>query len=379
MGQSTLPRRLFLALIALIVLEFYDRYAPQRQTQVDHAEQVISKGEGATTVAAAADKSKSNLPEPLLDASDLAKVDAGEKASSRSAPLVSADVDLSSPASDSTQEGVFGFILVDVREDGILSPRIKALIERLFDISDLSVELWMSNNTTEPDKQLGPELTQLLDQRLFYRTMISNYTSGGYFIDMINARGGHIGKSYALKESRFDFPILFDGDVWPCNTNIMSVVKQAIERERKDVVWSRAPSPFGGSKDRNDLFVSPEIESQLEEYKQFYERNTGSVFAVNRKRALVRQMLQRAMEIFAQQAEGKPRIIRNFCHDQPALREAYFLYRHELSEHLLEDGMACRIFKVRKKGCPCASSTCDAVHGHKPFDVCAKLDHLGLK
>ena len=89
-------------------------------------------------------------------------------------------------------------------------------------------------------------VTDLLDQRLFYRTMKSNHTYGEMVFDLQGLGGSHIGKAYALKESRFDVPILLDGDVWPYHTNISSVGREAI-RHNKNVVRSEAPEPFGGT------------------------------------------------------------------------------------------------------------------------------------
>lgn len=44
----------------------------------------------------------------------------------------------------------------------------------------------------------------------------------------------------------------------------------------------------------NDVYVSPKIEAQLEEYKQFIELNTGTVFAINCRHPVVLQWLQSA-------------------------------------------------------------------------------------
>ena len=254
----------------------------------------------------------------------------------------------------------FGFVLVDTRENGVLGHRVKPLITRLLHMSEFPVELWMSQNT-EPDRQLGAELTALLGERLFYQTMKSNHTYGETTLSLEGKVGGYIGKAYALKESRFDVPILFDGDVWPCNMNITSVVQEAIQQQ-KDVVWSEAPSPFGGTLGRNDMYVSHEIEAQLDEYKQFSERNTGTIFAVNRRHPVVHKWLQLALDIFVQQFGG------DYKHDQPALRESFFLYRHELSEYLMDGAKACRFGGA--DGCLCQSSTCDVVHGPPQFAAC---------
>lgn len=267
---------------------------------------------------------------------------------------------------------VTGAVLVDIRTDGILGERVAPMVERIATLTDLPIELWISN-TTEPISQLGVELMEKFGHRIDFRIMKQNHTYGEYVEDFQGAKGGHIGKAHALRESKFDIPMCIDTDVWLCTKDFVTTVQEAMVGN--DVVWSLDVYAWGATKDQNDKYASPAIDEQLEEYKEFRERNSGTIVAVNRRKPAVQRWLQSAQDIFVQQKNLPEKILRKTFTDQAAFRESFFLHRKELSEFLVDQELACRELKAaRTDGCLCECSDCLAIHGKAQFETCAQRE-----
>jgi len=150
-----------------------------------------------------------------------------------------------------------------------------------------------------------------------------------------------------------------------------------IDRKRwrhVDVVWSLAKIPYGATLNQNPrTFTNYFVGMELTEYQKFSERNTGSLFAVRQSLATHR-WLNDALSIRANQSHGKYKTQFREFNDQAALREAYFIHRHSLREHLIPPSLACREpfpFRHACTTCMCVCSSCGVVHGKKHFDKCS--------
>lgn len=245
-----------------------------------------------------------------------------------------------------------GFVVVDVRQNrvgGLVKPQVERLLELT---KNLHVELWVSIAAAKTEDKLFQELNST--GRFHVQMMKESHTYGNSTIDLQGEIGGHVGKAYALKESSFDFPLLLDGDSWPCNDYFVKEVEEMIVNGRTDVVWSLAPGKFGGSHFEGHHFVDHRIADEIDVYKTFSERNTGTLVAVKRRSSTVQSWLALTMDIFVQQGNAG---INNKKYDQPAFREAFFIHRHTLKEHFATN--ACRY----TSGCSCDS--CTLVHNGK--------------
>ena len=279
-----------------------------------------------------------------------------------------------------------GIVVVDIRTDGILGSRTAPLMQRIYDIvPHVPIELWISNTTHHLENQLGTDLVQALGDNLSFRVMKQNHTytdkknDNGkvFFTDLQGITGGHIGKGYALKESKFDIPLFIDTDVYPCNDGFVQIIQDTIGKGTADVLWTLDPIHYGATHDVKDFHVSPEIDdlSVKKAYARFSERNTGTLFAVHRRHPAVQAWLQHALDIYVQ--EKDLHALRRTYTDQAAFRESFFLHRQELREYLVGDNYGCRFYGHRTKigcACPCdCKPECVTVHKKELFDTCAGL------
>eukprot|EP00547_Thalassionema_nitzschioides_P015587 CAMPEP_0194256860 /NCGR_PEP_ID=MMETSP0158-20130606/37691_1 /TAXON_ID=33649 /ORGANISM="Thalassionema nitzschioides, Strain L26-B" /LENGTH=194 /DNA_ID=CAMNT_0038995703 /DNA_START=277 /DNA_END=862 /DNA_ORIENTATION=- len=162
-------------------------------------------------------------------------------------------------------------------------------------------------------------------------------------IDLQGKSGGRVGKAYALKESNFDYPFLFDGDVWVCNDDFAKELHAMLVNGNTDVVWTLAPLSHGGTGGRAiTSFVDPRIADHFETYKTFRERNTGTLVAVRRNSPAVQSWLELTLDIYTVHVKSGEKILLHGINDQPSFRDAFFIHRHNLTEHLLTDAHACR-------------------------------------
>ena len=165
---------------------------------------------------------------------------------------------------------------------------------------DLHCELWMAPGSRVP-APLDAYL-QAWKHMVTVRDMPVAHANphNGDAINLASVEGGHIGKAFALRESGFDFPVVLDGDSWPCQ-GWFDALKRATQDA--DVIWSLAPIPFGSSLGHSGAHTSPMSASQLAEYRTFPERNTGTVLAVRRTDA-TRLWLTDALNIRANQTDA---------------------------------------------------------------------------
>ena len=273
----------------------------------------------------------------------------------------------------SVDQQQFGMVVVDIRKpEEKLSFRIRKLLQQILSTKpDLQCELWISPHSTI-DSGLQ-DFIHAHKKSIFIRYMPVKFDSntGGYSIDLLSDHGGHIGKAMALRESIFSFPVLFDGDSWPCKSWFDIVLNASRD---SDIIWSLAPIPFGASINRDaSACTSSSTFDQISKYKQFPERNTGTIFAV-RQSAATYTWLTDAMIIRANMSYGTHRHKFLPYQDQAAFREAFFLHRHQLREHLVPSDVACRQpakFSQTCNACLCQCSSCVFAHGKNLFDQCA--------
>ena len=284
-----------------------------------------------------------------------------------------------------------GLVIVDVRSDGTIGSRLAPQVERLLHITDLEVEVWISHKAQSGHATTLPILSA---NRVHVRPMVYEYIHSLNItkkLDMQGTYGGYIGKAYALKESRFDVPILLDGDVWACDadthnnkTGFVQHVKKHLLSENNDVLWTKAPYPFGGVGGRKNAraHVHPSIATMQDEYQKFGERNSGTIVAVQRIRRSVQQWLQLTLDIYVEHMtlESKFFITGNGkMTDQPAFREAFFVFREELQEYILDRKLGCRPVKNYNCHCACVCTSCLLIHQKEPFDACSKAFQETLK
>lgn len=120
-----------------------------------------------------------------------------------------------------------------------------------------------------------------------------------------------------------------------------------------DVAAIMAPVPFGGSFGKNTK-PRPVGLTNIEQrqWKMFRERNLGLLLVASDRPAVA--------SLFAEFESAYLREIRNYdsapiFHDQPAWREALFVYRGKYTESVIPSGRVCR----RKLNC----KTCVVLHG----------------
>jgi len=255
-----------------------------------------------------------------------------------------------------------GFVVVDVRQDGV-GELVKPQVERLLELTNnLHVELWVSIAAVKTEDKLFQELNNT--GRFHVRMMKESHTYGNSTIDLQGVMGGHVGKAHALKESRFDFPLLLDGNSWPCNDYFVKEVEEMVVNGHTDVIWTLAPIKFGGNGGNATRFVDHRIADEIDVYKSFQERNTGTLIAVKRTSPAVQSWLALTMNIYVQHVDAGINDGNGNQRDQPAFREAFFIHRHKLKEHFATD--ACR----RANGCQCDS--CTLVHSKRFFNKCVQ-------
>jgi len=270
-------------------------------------------------------------------------------------------------------------VLVDIRPPPqSISDRTGHLIRqirRTFPDQLRALTLWTAPNCTLP-----PKMDSLLCAPNALRTMPPVAGHAG------DRQHGYIGRVYALLHSPHPqrFVLSLDSDSWPCPGwrpwLLAALVRGA------DVVWTGAPCNgtrpcFGGyAKGRTiapDTAVSPALRGEgaaarRAQYARFGERNAGTLFAVRRSPD-VDAFLTDALSIHKAQRDAKLA-----HHDQPALREAFFLHHDVLREHLAHPAFACREYLQSETAdyqcrCPCDCSSCRFVHQKYHFKACAAL------
>ena len=195
--------------------------------------------------------------------------------------------------------GRIGVLIVDVRPPGEhVSDRVIHSLQAVRRTApDVRCELWMSLGGPVPAPLQA--YLQVWKHMVTVRYMPASYKNphNGAAINLAGVDGGHIGKALALRESSFDFPIVLDGDSFPCQ-GWLEEVQRAMQDA--DVIWSLAPMRFGATQGHKDAHTAPMSASQVAEYRKFPERNTGTVFAVRRTPA-TRLWLTAAIDIRANQ------------------------------------------------------------------------------
>ena len=195
--------------------------------------------------------------------------------------------------------GQIGVLIVDVRPPG--EPVSDNVLHSLQAVRrtapDLHCELWMAHGGRVPTP-LNAYL-QAWKHMVTIRYMPVSHTNphNAAAINLAGVHGGHIGKALALRESGFDFPVVLDGDSFPCQ-GWLDAVQRATQDA--DVIWTIAPYPYATTHNNRDAHTSPMSASQVAEYRTFPERSTGTVFAVRRTPA-TRLWLTAALDIRANQ------------------------------------------------------------------------------
>lgn len=171
---------------------------------------------------------------------------------------------------------------------------------------------------------------------------------------------GYIGKAYALLHSPHLINVFFDSDVRICDGYIKDVINPWIT-SGIDILWTYAYWPFGGYANYSSTsFVSSDLTLVTQEYKQFGERNTGTVLGVRRSKE-TNAWLSTAISIYS---SLKSRGIIKYA-DQPAFRESYFLHRESLTEFLLSPTIGCRQeSRIPAEKCVCETQ-CKFYHSKK--------------
>lgn len=265
-----------------------------------------------------------------------------------------------------------GIVIVDIRpRDEWVNKRVLQLLRQVMATAPgIACEVWVNPDSRFPDNLLAHLKTQKASVSLRYMPAVHN-TGERHTIDLHGTHGGHIGKALALRDSRFEFPILLDGDSWPCSDWLQSVNNATLEA---DVIWSRAPLPFGASFNNATTHSSPLIPGQMGAFRHFAERNTGTIFGV-RKTPFSRLWLTDALDMRANQSSSQRRKNYRAFADQAAFRESFFLHREGLREYLFPLDRACRDPEHKKykcSSCACECSKCLFIHGQQHFDRCAK-------
>ena len=269
----------------------------------------------------------------------------------------------------------FGIVIVDVRRNLKTGPFLLDQLKQILRTTEnVPIEVWIGQYA-----QMSAEIESLSDLISFKRMPASHTFEDYPTLKLTDHLGGHIGKAFALAHSKFDVPILLDGDVWPCE-GWFDMALNAILNGHHDVVWTKAPQAFGGTSKKNArAHWSAEIDNVVEKYSHFGERNTGTCVIVRSYKESVREWLNFTLNLFMKQqnyavARDGVSTLRTPYTDQVAFRESFFVYRNELSENLLPDHVACRRNELlRKKTCNCACSctSCLLVHGIDRFKECA--------
>ena len=268
-----------------------------------------------------------------------------------------------SPASSSIQQK-FGIVISDIRPTGkAVDWRVLRLLRQVSSTAPgTACEVWVAPGSILPENLQA--YLKMQNGSVSVRYMPAVYVnSAGHKIDLHGKHGGHIGKALALRDSSFEFPILLDGDSWPCSGWLGAVKNATLEA---DVIWSLAIIAFGAVKGRNGkTYTSPLIRSQIDAFSHFQERNTGTIFGV-RKNPASRRWLTDALDMRANQSAPQHRKHYKGFQDQAAFRESFFLHREELREYLLPLDKACRDptnSKYQCNNCACACSKCNLIHG----------------
>lgn len=193
---------------------------------------------------------------------------------------------------------------------------------------------------------------------------------------------GKIGKTYALRYSEpldTSHVLFLDGDTWVCPGWIDFLYRQLADGTA-DVVWTITPHKCGRYVDyKCDVAMSPAITNdtgELEQFVEFSERNSGTLFAVRRSEKTTRWLAD-AAELYPRMVEAKV-----VLGDQPALRESFFLHRRALKEVIVHENYGCRAnlwklpFYLQGQGsrcrCKCSCTTCLFIHNKQEFPECAK-------
>lgn len=281
-------------------------------------------------------------------------------------------VDRRGPMMRLKETKTFGIVIVDVRRNLKTGPFLLDQIKQLLKTTpqNVPIEVWIGHKA-----KINDEVESV--GNVHVRRMPETYSYGNYkTLKLTDHLGGHIGKAFALGHSQFDIPILLDGDVWPCE-GWFNMSKNAILEGHHDVVWTKAPQPFGGTSGKNArAHWSSEVDNSVEEYSHFGERNTGTCVIVRSYKETVKQWLNYTLNLFVRQqdyatARDGVSTLRTPYTDQVAFRESFFVFRDRLSERILPNHVACRRNRLVKKcKCACSCSTCLLVHGIDRFKDC---------
>lgn len=256
----------------------------------------------------------------------------------------------------------WGIVLVDLRPpNSKLFYRIQRVLYHLSQISpDAKIELWVHDKAEVPALFDG----QHVEIKRLNLDLSTDRKHGPGRVTY-----GYISKAYALLQSSFSTAFFFDADVWHCERWEETIDDLLQSNPNSDILWTLEDDKFGDTWGRvPDVFASPEVLPQIEEYKQFTERNTGTIFGV-RKNPSTQFFLQRTIDIW--------HMYKTFDHpgtDQGPFRETAFLERHNISELLVPRKEFCRVeeksWYMDENGNDCHCNNCKVVHYGSFFDKC---------
>ena len=256
-----------------------------------------------------------------------------------------------------------GIVVVDVRANEAIGDGSAYILQWFQSMHitapTLHIELWTGQTT-----RIAEKLQQHINARaplISVRRMplVDTQDDVPRGLDLNSGNGGHIGKAYALSHSAFGFPVLTDSDVYACNGWTEKLYETLNDHPKTDVLWTFANYPTPDAWRDDDAVVrslsynhvSKHIDSsssELEEFSNFAERNSGTIIAV-RRTAKTKAFLDDVLLIYSRlEKKGLTHSgdIQKFIgsanekigHDQGAFREAFFIHRHEITEHVMSSG-----------------------------------------
>lgn len=253
----------------------------------------------------------------------------------------------------------WGVVLADLRMT--FSIRMHRLLRHLADVSPKRpVELHLGKGMNLPS-----------DLDMLHPLLTIKYSSLPLDTGVCcsRTRHGYISKAYALLESSFETSFFFDSDVWFCPGWEDAIDLALASNRNASVLWAYENDKFGDSSQNNSRYSSPEIASQLSDYKEFTERNTGTVLGV-RKSGTSNDFLRHVIEIW--KVHNKNHISST---DQGSFREGAFIHRNKIQEAILSESDFCRAdqksYSLSSDG-NCDCKRCKIVHYGQFFDYCSK-------
>jgi hypothetical protein len=275
----------------------------------------------------------------------------------------------------------WGIVLVDLRPPkSPLYHRIAIVLKRLAAISPaVAIELWVSPHMILPQNfsvQFAA-LTKLHVKRL-------TLPDPELAISGTRTKYGYISKAYALQQSSFQTALFFDSDVYFCENWERGVDASLAQFKESKVLWTIEKDPYADFWARNNSqYVSPELAPELHLYREYPERNTGSIVGI-RKSPESALFLNHTIRLWhghrkpQLMSDGHPRAISGT--DQGAFREASFLDRSIIKQAILDDEIFCRGPNLAKHrgedyfygGGPndCNCNLCSIVHYANFFEKC---------